>query len=152
MRIEAFAMGVSAVPHRPLARGGSEWGRELEAARRESAAAMRGISQPAAGVGSIDALLALQRVDEAGDRRRRALQRGALLLDLLEELRLGLLAGEIPKSVVSALARGAAEFEHQRQEPGLEAVLGEIAVRVAVELAKLEVMETAFGAQKAHST
>src|SRR5690606_26128482 len=44
---------------------------------------------------ALDALLALQSVDAAGERRQKALSRGRRLLDLLDSLKLGLLGGEL---------------------------------------------------------
>src|SRR5262249_19581732 len=47
-------------------------------------------------VGGIDALIALQGVEDPTERRRQALRRGRFALDALEELKIGLLAGPRP--------------------------------------------------------
>ena len=90
----------------------------------------------ASPVGSLDALIALQQVDEAGERRRRAARRGGRLLDLLDRLRLAMLGGEPGEAELKALAEAAREQREATDEPGLEAVLDQIESRAAVELAK----------------
>ena len=46
-------------------------------------------------VGGIDALVALQGVEDPTERRRRAVKQGRIALDALDELKLGLLAGTL---------------------------------------------------------
>jgi hypothetical protein len=86
----------------------------------------------------LDALLILQQVEEPGERRRRAVRQGERLLDGLAALHRGLLDGVIPEARLRELERGLAELEGTPEHPRLQAVLDEIAVRVEVELAKLE--------------
>ncbi len=75
----------------------------------------------------VDALLVLQRVPDPEERRQRAARRGARLLD-----------GVLPEATLRELRLGLAELEAVPDQPQLQAVLTEIAVRVEVELAKLE--------------
>lgn len=109
--------------------------------------------RPAAGpvaagrLAGLDALLALQQVEDAGERRRRATRQGAALLDGLAELHLGLLAGELKAATLRGLRQGLARLDRTADEPRLRAVLTEIAVRVEVELAKLERAEAEGGAR-----
>ncbi len=91
-----------------------------------------------AALAGVDALLVLQRVEEPADRRQRAARRGARLLDGLERLRRGLLDGTLPEATLRELRVGLAELEAVPDQPRLQSVLTEIAVRVEVELAKLE--------------
>ena len=54
------------------------------------------IAQPAASlrtIGGIDALIALQGQDEPAERRRRAVKRGRIALDALDELKIEVLGG-----------------------------------------------------------
>jgi hypothetical protein len=89
-------------------------------------------------VGSLDALIALQQVDEPGERRRRAVHRGGRLLDLLERLKLSLLGGEAGEQDLVELQAAIREQRALTGDPGLEALLDQIETRAAVELAKRE--------------
>src|SRR5262245_4756870 len=59
-------------------------------------------------VGGIDALIALQGVGDATERRRHALKRGRLALDALEELKIGLLGGTLDPASLAQLRSAAA--------------------------------------------
>ncbi|MFN4088613.1 MAG: flagellar assembly protein FliX [Alphaproteobacteria bacterium] len=89
-------------------------------------------------VNPLGALLALQEVDDPLQGRRRARERGGRLLDMLDEVRTGLLTGAIPQAVLGELARLAGEARDSVDDPGLAAVLDEIDLRAQVELAKLQ--------------
>jgi hypothetical protein len=85
----------------------------------------------------IDALLALQGIEEDPvERRKRSVQQGRGALDVLDDLKLGLLSGNLDSSTVSRLRDAAANLKSSSGDPGLDAVLGEIELRVEVELAK----------------
>jgi hypothetical protein len=86
---------------------------------------------------NIDALLALQGIEEdPAERRRRSVQRGKGALDVLDELKLGLLSGSLDSATVARLRDAAANLKGSSGDPGLDAVLAEIELRVEVELAK----------------
>jgi hypothetical protein len=91
---------------------------------------------PPRAAGNIDALLALQGVEDPVERRKRSVQRGRGALDVLDELKLGLLSGNFDASTVSRLRAAAANLKSSSGDPGLDAVLSEIELRVEVELAK----------------
>jgi hypothetical protein len=99
-------------------------------------------SQPAVApgamrsIGGIDTLLALQGVEEPGERRQRAARQGRQVLDLLEELKLGLLSGTLAPATLHRLKNMAAELPLQSGDPRLDQVLAEIGLRACVELAK----------------
>lgn len=85
----------------------------------------------------IDALLALQGVEEDPvERRKRSVRRGKGALDVLDDLKLGLLSGNFDSSTVSRLRSAAADLKGSSGDAGLDAVLAEIELRVEVELAK----------------
>src|SRR5436305_11528 len=68
----------------------------------------RGATAPRAAA-NIDALLALQGIEEDPvERRRRSVQRGKGALDVLDDLKIGLLAGSFDTSTVSRLRNAAA--------------------------------------------
>lgn len=115
---------------------GESFGREV-AAELEGEAAGPAASGAAGAPAPVDALLALQEVPDALVGRARAKRRGEALLDQLEQLRLGLLAGRLPRDRLERLARLAAERREQLDDPRLIEILAEIELRAAVELAKL---------------
>ena len=96
----------------------------------------RAMSAPKAAA-NIDALLALQGVEEdPAERRKRSVQRGKGALEVLDDLKLGLLSGNLDSATVSRLRDAAANLKASSGDPGLDAVLSEIELRVEVELAK----------------
>ena len=59
------------------------------------------------------------------------------MLDELEQIRLGLLLGQIPRARLEQLAQMVRARREQLDDPKLIAILDEIELRAAVELAKL---------------
>src|SRR4051812_19225955 len=86
---------------------------------------------------SIDALLAMQGIEDPVERRKRSVQRGRGALDVLDELKMGLLSGNFDASTVSRLRDAAASLKSSSGDAGLDALLAEIELRVEVELAKV---------------
>ncbi len=89
--------------------------------------------QPLAG---IDALIALQGVEDPAERRRRAVARGRQVLDVLDEIRLNLLSGMTDRAALGRLKTVVAQLKHESGDPALDQVLAEIELRAEVELAK----------------
>jgi len=87
-------------------------------------------------LGGIDALIALQGIEEPAERRRRAVKHGRRALDALDELKLSLLAGSLDQGTLLRLKTVAADLKDGSGDERLDAVLAEIDLRVAVELAK----------------
>jgi hypothetical protein len=104
-----------------------------------------GTAPAAAALTTLDAILALQELPDAAERRRRAVRRGHGVLDRLEELRLALVEGSLPHPVLERLRLELGRRERAADEPRLEGVLDEIELRAAVELAKLEVLGAGEG-------
>jgi len=101
-----------------------------------SASDIRSASAPKAAA-NIDALLALQGIQEdPAERRKRSVQRGRGALDVLDDLKIGLLSGNFDASTVNRLRHAAANLKSSSGDPGLDSVLSEIELRVEVELAK----------------
>lgn len=67
---------------------------------------------------------------------RAALRHGFDLLDRLDDLRLALVAGRIAPGRLAALAEALAARQGPSSDPRVEAVIAEIELRAAVELAK----------------
>jgi Class II flagellar assembly regulator len=101
-----------------------------------SAPETRPVNVPKAAA-NIDALLAMQGIEEDPvERRKRSVQRGKGALDVLDDLKIRLLSGNFDASTVSRLRDAAANLKSTSGDPGLDAVLSEIELRVEVELAK----------------
>jgi hypothetical protein len=88
-------------------------------------------------IGGIDTLLALQGVEEPGERRRKAVKRGRSALDALDALKLGLLSGLFDTGALARLKSVTAGLAEPSGDPALDAVLAEIELRAQVELAKI---------------
>ncbi len=93
---------------------------------------------PVAAVSSVEALLALQgERDEAGARRQ-ATERAFTLLDVLDDLKIALLEGGVPRAKLVRLMDTLKSRRAQVSDPKLEAMLDEVETRAAVELAKYD--------------
>ena len=88
-------------------------------------------------IAGIETLLALQGVEDPVERRQRAVKRGRSALDVLDELKMGLLAGTLDPVVLGRLKAAAAGLTDASGDPALDGVLAEIELRVEVELAKM---------------
>jgi hypothetical protein len=86
-------------------------------------------------VTSLDALLALQGAEDATERRKRAVRKGRAALDALEDLKVALLSGA-PEPENLRRLKVLGEVPGETGDPRLDGVLGEIRLRVEVELAK----------------
>lgn len=86
---------------------------------------------------SVDALLAMQAVEAEDPNESRAKKRGAKLLDLLEDVRQGLLIGVIPASKLNGLVAAVRGERAAVSDPKLKSILDEIDLRASVELEKL---------------
>jgi Class II flagellar assembly regulator len=87
-------------------------------------------------LGGIDALIALQGIEDPTERRRRVVKHGRHALDALDEVKLGLLSGRLDQGVMLRLKSIAADLKESTGDERLDAVLAEIDLRVEVELAK----------------
>ena len=97
----------------------------------------------AGAVSSLDALIALQEVGGPLERRRKAVRRAGRILDVLDEVTLGLLDGGVSSTALDRLVQAVRQERGEADEPRLRDLLEEIETRAAVELAKLEVARTA---------
>jgi hypothetical protein len=133
MRIHA-SNGNAAVAASPPARRAS--GSEFKVAGDLAA---RATTSPATlrAVGGIDALIALQGVEDPAERRRHAVRRGRLALDALDELKAGLLGGDLTAGALQKLKAVAGHLKIGSGDVELDGVLAEIELRVEVEIAKM---------------
>ena len=92
-------------------------------------------------IAALDSILTLQGMDDSLDGRSKGLKRGEQLLDMLDQVRDGLLAGGIPRATLNRLANAVGKRQEGFADPQLQNVLDEIELRAHVELAKLEQAE-----------
>lgn len=127
------------------------------AARRASGVSAAGFSEAlssaeaASGISEVEQVSALAPMTAAGSllgfqevaseefERRKAYKRGRLTLEALSQLRDALLFGALPISTIEKLEQLVIAERGTTNDPVLNAVLDEIELRAAVELAKLEV-------------
>lgn len=103
----------------------------------DSPARSAGAASGTRAIGGIDALIALQGVEEPGERRRKAVKRGRSALDALDALKLGLLSGTLDASALARLKTVTSGLAESSGDPALDTVLAEIELRAQVELAKI---------------
>ncbi|MFN6981561.1 MAG: flagellar assembly protein FliX [Brevundimonas sp.] len=95
-------------------------------------------SAATSGVNDVSALMALQGIEGPLEKRRRAVKRGAGLLDRLDEMKMALLSGEPDEAVLQQLSRTLREDRPDDGDAGLNDLLDQIDLRASVELAKAE--------------
>lgn len=127
---------------------------ETSAVKRKSSTAAAGgfsVSDTAESAGAIvagpgpiaalDSILMLQGMEDSTQGRSRGLAHGEQLLDLLDSVRDGLLAGGIPRATLNRLAVAVTRRHDVFADPKLQDVLDQIELRAHVELAKLEQLD-----------
>ena len=97
-----------------------------------------GLSAPAS-IGAVDALLALQGADAADDALsapRRAMARAEDMLDILDQVKIDLLSGDVPVNRLTRLLGVVSRRKGNVADPNLQDLLDQIELRARVELAK----------------
>lgn len=92
-------------------------------------------------IAAMDSILALQDMGDATDGRSKGISHGEQLLDILDSVRDGLLAGGIPRATLNRLAVAVTRRHDVFADPKLQDVLDQIELRAHVELAKLEQLD-----------
>jgi hypothetical protein len=92
-------------------------------------------------IAALDSILALQDMGDPADGRSKGLTHGEQLLDILDSVRDGLLAGGIPRATLNRLAVAVTRRHDVFADPKLQDVLDQIELRAHVELAKLEQLD-----------
>jgi hypothetical protein len=137
MKIEGSG-GVDRTSIRRVAKGpssGSTSAFSVTEATEEARAAT--ISAPGP-IASVESILTLQGLDDSTSGHSKSVSHGEQLLDMLDQVRDGLLAGGIPRATLNRLATAVSRRQEGFADPKLQTVLDEIDLRARVELAKLE--------------
>ncbi|HWY62078.1 MAG TPA: flagellar assembly protein FliX [Rhizomicrobium sp.] len=92
-------------------------------------------------IAALDSILALQDMGDPADGRSKGMTHGEQLLEILDSVRDGLLAGGIPRATLNRLAVAVTRRHDVFADPKLQDVLDQIELRAHVELAKLEQMD-----------
>ena len=95
-----------------------------------------GSAVPVSAASGIEAILALQGVDNSMEKKRQAVRHGQSMLDALEEMKADLLSGAIPEGRLNRLM-ALVTRARQQADPELEALIDDIDLRARVELAKM---------------
>jgi hypothetical protein len=92
-------------------------------------------------IAALESILSLQELEDSTDGRSKGIKHGEQLLDMLDQVRDGLLAGGIPRATLNRLANAVTRRRESFADPKLQEVLDEIELRAHVELAKLEMVD-----------
>ncbi len=89
-------------------------------------------------IAAVETILVLQELDDSTGGRSKGVAHGEQLLEMLDQVRDGLLAGGIPRTTLNRLAAAVGRRQESFADPKLQGILDEIDLRARVELAKLE--------------
>ena len=91
-------------------------------------------------ISSVDAVVGMQEITDDNKDERGAKNRANLILDKLEDIRMGLLLGEIPKSNLEELSKVLRVARENSVDSKLLEIIDDIELRAKIELAKLEII------------
>ena len=91
-------------------------------------------------ISSVDAVVGLQEITGDNTDERGAKNRANLILDKLEDIRMGLLMGQIPKSNLEELSKILILARENSIDSNLSEIIEDIELRAKIELAKLEII------------
>jgi MoaA/NifB/PqqE/SkfB family radical SAM enzyme len=91
-------------------------------------------------ISSVDAVVGMQEITDDTKDERGAKNRANLILDKLEDIRMGLLLGEIPKSNLEELSKVLKVARENSVDSKLLEIIDDIELRAKIELAKLEII------------
>jgi hypothetical protein len=132
LRIETTSRSGSVTGRGAVARSGGGAAFVVDSGEGSARASATEAMSPAGG---IEALLALQSVEDPLIAKKKAVRRGYALLDTLESIKADLLIGQVSEGRLNQLMVLIAQTRDRRL-PGLDGVLDDIELRARVELAK----------------
>ncbi|MGA7971275.1 MAG: flagellar assembly protein FliX [Pseudolabrys sp.] len=114
---------------RRAAGGGFSVSEQADTPQPAAAGSLRSIS-------TLDALLALQGVEDFTARKKRAVAKGRNALDALDSLKAGLLGGSLDGATIARLKVAVDGLTDETGDAHLDELMRDIHLRLAVELAK----------------
>lgn len=114
---------------------GADFASMLEEAEETAAA---GAAAPTASVSGMDMLLSIQGVSGDEVNRKKAYRHAGQTLDALDDLRKAILIGDVGPRHLISISQKIDQMRLQTNDPKLQAILDDIELRAAVELAKLD--------------
>lgn len=127
---------ISSLRKRRPVSSSSGFGGLLDAMSESGAAETAEQAAPAAPVSDVGQMLLIQEVSDEEANRKKAIRTGHMTLDALENLRLSILFGEVTEGQLLGIRQLVERQRMTTLDPHLRAVLDDIELRVAVELAK----------------
>lgn len=111
----------------------------VEALRGASGTESAEAAQTTGGVGPVNGIFAVEQTQDATDHRSRGLmmEYGNDLIDQLDRIRMGLVAGAISKDRLQDIAKRLRERKITSDDPQLNDLIQDVELRVEVEIAKL---------------
>ena len=90
-------------------------------------------------VSAVDTIVSIQEISAESDGKNGARKRASRMLEKLEDIRVGLLLGEIPRSNLEELSKVVSSTRENFLDSNLSEILDDIELRARIELAKLDV-------------
>lgn len=88
-------------------------------------------------IAGVDAILSIQNIENDTDERAKAVTHGHAVLDVLDDLKIGVLTGRITAAKLKKLKKMAERRPEIMEDRHLNSILDHIELRAMVELAKL---------------
>ncbi|MBI3515348.1 MAG: flagellar assembly protein FliX [Proteobacteria bacterium] len=137
MKIETPAVGRSAATTRKTDKAKVKTDEFARALEDEDEVASTAAVSGAPAISAIEALISVQEMSGEDERGAQAKARGEELLERLDALRHGLLAGQLSADKLDALVALVKSERAETSDPGLAETLEQIELLARVELAKL---------------
>ncbi len=135
MRVTGASQTTQSKSNRSARRSGGAGG-GFQVARNRGQRRASSLRGPVA-LANADTIMAVQMVDDADQRKRKTVDRGNEMLDLLDDLKVGLLAGRLSEHSLKQLKLTVAKKDLSAGDRHLEDLMKQIDLRARVELAKI---------------
>jgi hypothetical protein len=90
-------------------------------------------------ISAVDSIVSIQEISVESDGKNNAQKRASKMLEKLEDIRVGLLLGEIPRSNLEELSKVVRSTREESIDSNLSEILDDIELRARIELAKLDI-------------